>query len=73
MSNLHKLAGGKRLDKYGDFAMIDNLVKTYGGTYSHDDIFNMEVVTVHNLILLNKDLGYLDSKVRALQNQNKNS
>ena len=73
MSNFHKLAGGKRLDKYGDFAMIDNLVKTYGGTYSHDDIFNMEVVTVHNLILLNKDLGYLDSKVRALQNQNKNS
>ena len=73
MQNFQKLGGGKRLDKYGDFALIDNLVKTYNWTYSHDDIFNMEVIMVQNLILLNKELAYVDSKVRDIQSQIKNA
>ena len=69
MSSFQKLAGVSRLDRYGDFALIDNLVKTYAGTYSHDDIFNLEVVMVHNLILLNKELGYVEAKMRDIQSQ----
>ena len=73
MANIQKMAGGERLDKFGDFALIDNLVKTYQGVYSHDDIFNLEVVLVQNMILLNKELSFMDAKIRELQNQLKNS
>ena len=46
-------------------------MKTYAGVYSHDDIFNLEVVLVHNMILLNKELAYVDSKTREIQKQMK--
>ena len=62
------MAGAKRLDKYGDFAIIDNLVKLYPN-YSHDDIFEMSVVMVHNMILYNKDLSYIESRKEEIQRQ----
>lgn len=55
------MAGGARLEKFGDFLVIDNLVKTYQGVYSHDDIFEMEVIMIHNMILLNNTLAYHES------------
>ena len=66
--NYSKMAGAKRLDKYGDFALIDNLVRIYG-IYSHDDIFDMSVVMVHNMILYNKDLNYTESRKDEIQRQ----
>jgi len=50
----------KRIDRFGDFAILDQLVKTYT-SYTHDDIFNLELVMVHNMILLNKELAYVQS------------
>ena len=67
--NFQKLGGSSRLDKFGDFALIDNLVKAYNGAYNHDEIFNMEVVLVQNMILLNKELSYIESKTREIQKQ----
>ena len=64
-----KLAGAKRLDKYGDFGLIDNLVKLYGGVYSHDDIFNKDILFVHNAILYNKELAYIESRKEEIQRQ----
>lgn len=72
LQNYQKIAGAARIDKYGDFALIDNLVKAYNGAYDHDDIFNLEVIMVQNMILLNKEIGYVESKVREIQNQVKN-
>jgi hypothetical protein len=62
-----KTAGVHRLDKYGDFAIIDNLVKSYGGTYSHDDIFELDVVLVHNMLLFAKESAYIDSGTMEAQ------
>ena len=59
---LYKLSGVHRLEKFGDFVIIDNLVKTYGGAYTHDNIFDMDVVLVHNMILLNKMNAYIESR-----------
>ncbi len=61
--------GSKRLDKFGDFAVIDNLVKNYSGTYTHDDIFDMEVVFVHNMILYAKECAYIQSKIQEAQRE----
>ena len=61
------MAGVNRLDRFGDFVIIDSLVKTYKGVYSHDDIFNMEIPLVHNLILLNKELSYIESNTNDIQ------
>ena len=62
------MAGAKRLDKYGDFALIDNLVRIYS-IYSHDDIFNMDLIMVHNMILYNKELNYVESRKEEIQRQ----
>ena len=63
------LAAGKRLDKYGDFATLDNLVKAYSGAYNHDDFYNMEVSLVYNMILINKESHYIDARAQELQRQ----
>lgn len=56
-----KASGSSRLDRFGDFAMIDNLVQNYSGAYTHDDIFDMDVVMVHNMILYAKECAYVQS------------
>jgi hypothetical protein len=64
-----KIAGSHRLEKYGDFAVIDNLVKTYQGTYNHDDIFDLDVQLVENLLMYNKELAYVESGAHEAQRQ----
>ena len=64
-----KMAGASKLDKFGDFALIDTLVKAYQGVYNHNDIFNLDVLFVHNLILYNKQLNYIDSRKEEIQRQ----
>ena len=59
---------GKRLEKYGEFNTIDTLVRTYP-QYTHDDIFDLPVVMVHNMILYNKDLDYIQSRKEEIQRQ----
>lgn len=56
-----KTSGSHRLDKYGDFGIIDNLVRSYSGTYTHDEIFDLDVLMVHNMLLLAKESAYVES------------
>ena len=65
-------AGVHRLDKYGDFAIIDNLVKSYNGTYSHDEIFDLDVVLVHNMLLLAKESAYVEAGTNEAQRSAQN-
>ena len=67
-----KVAGSHRLDKFGDFGIIDNLVRSYGGTYTHDDIFELDVIMVHNMLLLAKEVAYVESGTQEAQRQAKN-
>ena len=67
--NYAKMAGVKQLDKFGDFGTIDSLVRTYQGVYNHNDIFNLDVLFVHNLILYNKQLNYTQSRQEEIQRQ----
>ncbi len=64
-----KMAGVGKLDKFGDFGIIDSLVRTYQGVYNHNDIFNLDVLFVHNLILYNKQLNYTESRKEEIQRQ----
>ena len=41
--------------------VIDNLVRTYPA-YKHDDIFNMSVIEVYRMVLLNAERAYLQYK-----------
>ena len=61
------MAGAKRIEKFGDFVIVDNLVKQYSGVYSHDDILNLDVLMVHNLILYNRNLSYIESRKEEIQ------
>jgi hypothetical protein len=66
MNSFFEMAGSKRLEKWGDFMLIDQLCKTYP-QYTHDDIWEMEVIFVNNLILLNRESGYVNSKTQEIQ------
>ena len=66
MNSFFEMAGSKRLEKWGDFVLIDQLCKTYP-QYTHDDIWEMEVIFVNNLILLNRESGYVNSKTQEIQ------
>ena len=66
MDGFYELAGSKRLEKWGDFMFIDQLCKTYP-QYTHDDIWEMELILVNNLILLNREMGYVNSKTQEIQ------
>jgi len=72
MAIFSKVAGAHRLDKFGDFAIIDSLVKSYSGAYTHDDIFDLDVLMVHNMLLLAKEQAYIESGVNEAQKQSKN-
>ena len=58
--------GSKLLDKWRDFLYIDQLCKTYP-QYTHDIVANMELITVQNLIVLNKEMSYITSKSQEIQ------
>ena len=65
--NFFELAqGSKLLDKWKDFLFIDQLCKSYP-QYTHDIIANMELITVQNLIVLNKEMSYITSKSQEIQ------
>ena len=69
-----KLVSNKRLDKYGELLLIDQMVRTYAGAYTHDDIFNLTVVEVYNFKLMQMELNYLEeakSKVRQQEAKQK--
>lgn len=66
MNSFYDMAGSKRLEKWGDFMFIDQLCKTYS-QYTHDNIWDMELITVNNLIILNRELGYVNSKTQEIQ------
>ena len=66
MNGFFDMAGSKRLEKWGDFVLIDQLCKSYP-QYTHDDIWEMEVIFVNNLILLNREMGYVNSKTQEIQ------
>jgi hypothetical protein len=66
MNSFFEMAGSKRLEKWGDFMLIDQLCKSYP-QYTHDDIWEMEVIFVNNLILLNRESGYVNSKTQEIQ------
>lgn len=66
MNSFFEMAGSKRLEKWGDFMLIDQLCKSYP-QYKHDDIWEMEVIFVNNLILLNRESGYVNSKTQEIQ------
>ncbi len=66
MNSFFDMAGSKTLEKWGDFMLIDNLCKIYP-QYTHDDIWDMELITVNNLIILNREMGYVNSKTQEIQ------
>ena len=69
MKGFSEMAGDKRLNKYGGFGLIDSLVRTYAGTYTHDEILEMEVLMVHTMLKWNKELAYITQKTSEIQRQ----
>ena len=54
-----EMAGSERLEKFGEFAHIDSLAKTYG--YSHEQVFKLSWSEVMTFIYYNKEYSYVES------------
>jgi len=57
----HKLAGGKMLDKWKYFNLVDGLVNAYQ-QYKHEDIEGLTFEMVMNMLAFNKEKAYISSK-----------
>jgi len=57
---LYRNSGGKRLEKYDSFNIIDNLVQTYP-QYKHNDIINLPYNFVMQLVVYNREKAYINS------------
>jgi hypothetical protein len=68
---LYKNSGGKRLDKYDSFNIIDNLVSTYP-VYTHKDIINLPYNFVMQLLAYNKEKAYINSLYNDNQRKTQN-
>ena len=69
MQSASKMAGDEVLNEFGDFMLIDNLVRAYPGTYTHDQVFEMDLVFVYELIYINRVRDYLTSKTGEIHRQ----
>jgi len=56
------MAAGKRFDKYGEFALVDSLAKTYN--YTHEQVFKLSWTEAMTMIAYNREYNYVDAKAR---------
>lgn len=65
-----KLAGSdKLLTPHGDFALIDGLVRNYGGTYTHEYLYDCAVSFIEELVIINKKQAYINSRAAEIQRE----
>ncbi len=55
------MIAGDRLDKYGEFLVIDTLCLNYN--YTHEQAFNLSWSEVMTIIAINKDKSYTDAEM----------
>ncbi len=58
---MYKLIAGDRLDKYGEFVVLDTLCLNYN--YTHEQAFHLSWSEVMTIIALNKDKSYIDGEL----------
>jgi len=64
------VVAGDRLNKYGEFIIIDKIAKEYG--YSHDDVFNLSWREVYTIVALSREQAYIEAKATRLKSDNDN-
>ena len=64
---LLEAAGVDRLSEYGSLVTIDSLVKAYPGTYTHDDIFKLNLGLVYQLMAINKTRDHIQATANSLR------
>jgi hypothetical protein len=59
------LAGGDRLNKYGNFAQIDAVAKQY--SYTHEQVFWLSWHEVMNIISFNRESMYVELTAQEIK------
>ena len=63
--HFYELVAGDRMDKYGEFAMLDKIAKIYG--YTHEQVFNLSWREAYTIHALNKEQQYIELKAGELK------
>ena len=67
MSAYWDMAGGERLNKYGDFAYIDQIASSYN--YTHEEVFLLSWDEVLTIIVYNREKNYVEQTAQTLKRQ----
>lgn len=65
------MAGGEKLLNYGELLTIDNIVRLYPGTYTHDEVFNLNCHFVYQLMAMNKQRNYVETQSQKMRRKSK--
>jgi len=58
---MEMIVSSKRLDKYGEFYLLDQMVRMYPA-YTHEGIFRLSVREVYTMKLLTMENAYLENQ-----------
>lgn len=67
---MNALTDNKRLEKYGEFYLIDQICKNYGA-YDHKKVFNLTVLEVYTIKLLSMETDYLERQYSNMKSKMK--
>jgi len=59
------MAADGRLDKYGDFALIDMIARNY--TYTHNQVAELSWREVMNITALSRERAYVEAKTYEIK------
>lgn len=66
MASYYNIAGSERLEKWGEWVLIDSLAKTYN--YTHDQVFALSWSEAMTMIAYNREAAYVENKAVEIRN-----
>lgn len=65
------MVAGSRMDKYGEFPIVNKLAKEYA--YTHDQVFNLSWREAYTILALDKEQRYIEYMATNMKSEaNKN-
>lgn len=63
------MAKGERLAPYSDFELIDNIVRSSAGAYTHDAVFELSLNFVLKITLLHYEQEMFKQRYQAIERE----
>lgn len=69
LDHYYKVVAGDRLEKYGEFPLIDKLAKEYN--YTHEQAYNLPWRVAYTIMALGRETSYIENEASRQKNRDK--